>query len=319
MAIQVHPSETILYGLWCSTSLLTDRASWMEERLGVLGGRPLANLVLPASHDSAMYKDGIAVLGKTQDLSIRGQLENGVRYFDLRPKWKGGEFEIYHGIIDGPKLSEVLEDIAAFAGAGHRELVILKLSHFDGIDDDIYGKLTDQISEALGQWLVKTRPADKRLAEMTLGEYVARGPAMLVVIDGNYAVARPKSGFWVYRDWCSKTAALGDLRVFDQYSNMTDFGNMKRNQLEKFDGYTGKCEDPGIPCDLFLLSWTLTPVTGVWIASDAPNRALGQSMAALAVPNRHGQIVNLLYVDYEEFARVTDVALFQNGVPAEAP
>ena len=38
-------------------------------------------------------------------------------------------------------------------------------------------------------------------------------------------------------------------------------------------------------------------------------------MAGLAVPNRHGKIVNMLYVDYVEFARVADVGLFQNGTP----
>jgi hypothetical protein len=58
-------------------------------------------------------------------------------------------------------------------------------------------------------------------------------------------------------------------------------------------------------------SWTLTPVTGVWFASQPANRSLGAAMTALAVPNSHGKIVNMLYVDYVEFARVADVALFQ--------
>jgi hypothetical protein len=31
------------------------------------------------------------------------------------------------------------------------------------------------------------------------------------------------------------------------------------------------------------------------------------------IPNAHGKIINLLYVDYVQGARVTDVALFQNG------
>jgi len=45
----------------------------------------LKQLALPASHDSGMYLGGLATLGKTQDLSIYGQLADGIRYFDLRP------------------------------------------------------------------------------------------------------------------------------------------------------------------------------------------------------------------------------------------
>ena len=316
MAIQVHPSETVLYGLWFSTSLITDLASWMQDRLAALGSRPLSALALPAAHDAGMYKDGIAVLGKTQDLSLYGQLSCGIRWFDLRPKWTGDKFVIYHGPITGPDLSEVLADIARFAREGHRELILLKLSHFDNIDDNVYTRLTSQVTAALDPWLVKSLPPGKRLAHVTLAEYVAKGPAIVVVVDGDYAITKPAPGFWVYRDWESSTPAAGDLRVFDQYSNTTDFDKMKADQLAKFRAYNGKCKnDPNLPCDLFLLSWTLTPVTGVWFASKPANASLGATMAALTVPNTHGQIVNLLYVDYVEFARVGDVALFQNGTP----
>jgi hypothetical protein len=308
----VHPSETVRYGLWASTSLLTDRASWMQDRLATLGHQPLSALVLPAAHDAGMYTGGMAIFGKTQELSLYGQLASGVRWFDLRPKWTGSKFIIAHGIIDGPEVAEVLADVARFAREGHRELVILKLSHFDGIDDTSYARLTKQVTDSLGSWLVKELPAGKRLAEVTLAEYVASGPAIVVVVDDDYAITRRVPGFWVYRDWESVTPAAGDLRVFDQYANTTDLDKMKADQFSKFEAYDGRCKnDPSVACDLFLLSWTLTPVTGVWFASQPANRSLGAAMTALAVPNKHGKIVNMLYVDYVEFARVADVALCQ--------
>jgi hypothetical protein len=313
MAIQVHPSETIRHGLWFSTSLLMDRASWMQDRLGTLGNRPLSALVVPGAHDAAMYKHGIATLGKTQHLSLYGQLSSGVRWFDLRPKWDLTRFIIAHGPVDGPDLSEVLADVARFAREGHRELIVLKLSHFSGIDDDLYTVLREQVAAALGSWLVKALPTGKRLADVTLAEYVASGPAIIVVIDGDHAIARPAPGFWVYRDWDSATPAAGDLRVFDQYANAFTFDEMKADQFAKFEAYDGRCKnDPAVPCDLFLLSWTITPPTGVWFASQPANRGLGAGMTMLAVPNRHGKIANMLYVDYVEYARVADVAVFQN-------
>ena len=312
-AIQVHPSETIKYGLWYSTSLLTSRSSWMQNRLNTLGQRPLSELTLPASHDSGMYKDGIAILGKTQDLSIYGQLNAGIRYFDLRPKWTGSKFIIYHGPIDGPDLSEVLDDIQKFCREGHRELAILKLSHFDNIDGNTYSKLLDQIENVIGIWLVQNIPGGKRLADVTLNEYVNKGPAMLMAVDGSLPVEHPRQGFWVYRDWDSGQPEQGQLNVYDKYSDTTDFDKMKKDQSHKFESFDGRCKnDPSVPCDLFLLSWTLTPVTGVWYVSKPANRSLGQAMVALPLTNQYGKRINMLYVDYVEYARVTDVAIIQN-------
>ncbi len=314
-AIQVHPTETIKYGLWYSTSLLTNRASWMQDRLNELGTKTLSELALPASHDSGMYQNGLAILAKTQDLSIYGQLEAGTRYFDLRPKWTGSKFVIYHGPINGPDFSEVLNDAKKFCQEGHKELAILKLSHFDDIDSSHYSTLMDQIEAAIGPWLVKSIPNGKRLADITLNDYVQNGPAMLVVVDGSLPVQQPRPGFWVYRNWDSSSAAEGDLTVFDKYSDTTDFDKMKQDQFQKFEDFDGKCKkDPNVPCDLFLLSWTLTPITGVWYASQPANRALGAAMVELPSVNQYGKIVNMLYVDYVQYARTADVAITQNNV-----
>jgi hypothetical protein len=89
---------------------------------------------------------------------------------------------------------------------------------------------------------------------------------------------------------------------------------MKENQFQKFNDYNGKCEnDQNVPCDLFLLSWTLTPYTDVWLYSKTPNRNLGDAITELTIPNQYGCIVNMLYTDYVEYSRSTDVALYQNN------
>ena len=54
LAIQVHEITNGL-DLAFSSSLLTDRSSWMQHRLAALYDTPLNRLVLPASHDAAMY------------------------------------------------------------------------------------------------------------------------------------------------------------------------------------------------------------------------------------------------------------------------
>src|SRR5207237_2614554 len=196
MSVEVHEGA-LLKTLWSSTSRITNRATWMHDRLDTLGNRQLNRLVLPASHDAAMYHGGwkltstsakplslpFAILGKTQSLSIYGQLMAGVRYFDLRPRWMRGRFVLYHGPISGPDLGEVLRDINRFASEAHYELVILKFSHFDNIDKWAYRKLVEQVSASLDEWLVKSKPRDSHLAEMALGDYVAAGPAIVADVD----------------------------------------------------------------------------------------------------------------------------------------
>lgn len=325
MVLQVHQSETVLHGLFYSSSILTDRAIWMQERLKTLGSRQLGALVLPASHDSSMYRSGpIESLARTQDLSIFDQLEYGIRYFDLRVRWTGSKFVMFHGPVDGPDLSDILEGIKRYANFGHKEVAILKFSHFKDIDNTIYKQFTTQVNDAIGNWLVKSKVAGKRLAQMTVNEYVSNGTALLAVVDDDYAIAEPKPGFWIYRDaeWdgdahgSSYDPAVGDLRVYDVYSDTIFVDTMVENQRAKFAAYNGTCaKNRAVPCDMYLMSWTLTPPTDVWDVSKAANRILGEQMTQISVPNGHNQIINMIYVDYVEYARVTDVVLFQNGVP----
>lgn len=290
------------------------RARWMQDRLESLGSRPLNRLVLPASHDAAMYEDGfLKSLAQTQDLTIYQQLSHGIRYFDLRPQWYDGKLVIHHGPVQGPDLAVVLRDVRRFAGEGHHELIILKFSHYQGFQDQAYKGLKKQIKESLGPWLYKSLPRGKRLAEITLAEYVGHSSAVLVLCDGSYAMEQRSEGIWVYRDWDSRHPEQGDLCVYDQYSNTVQYPAMKADQFDKFNRFDGKCKARrDVPCDLFLLSWTLTPATNVRGFAAEPNRNLESALKELKIPNRFGCVVNLLYADYVDSAKVTEVAIRQN-------
>lgn len=88
---------------------------------------------------------------------------------------------------------------------------------------------------------------------------------------------------------------------------------MKKDQFDKFARYDGKCKlRPDLPCDLFLLSWTLTPLTNVLGVAAEPNRKLAESLKEMKSPNRFGCVVNLLYADDVATARLTDAAIQQN-------
>lgn len=310
LAIQVH--EGSMFGMWFSTSRLMNPSKFMENLLPITKELPLRKMTFPATHDTGMYTQGLSTLAKTQDQNLYGQLSGGARYFDLRPN---ENLDIYHGPITGPSLQSVLDDIKRFYQEGHRELAILKFSHFDNFDAAIYEKMKTLIKSTLGPWLYTQKPANKqRLADITMGEFLANSGKILVVVDGDWALNQKEAGFWVYRDWQSSTAEKGDLTVFDIYSNTVSFDTMKQDQLKKLALFNGLCcakqKDNSwqcqtfskVPCDLFLLSWTLTPPTGVWFAAKEANRHLGEVMAGQE-PNAQGYFANLLYLDYFEFAR----------------
>lgn len=303
VAIQVH--EGSLYALWYSNSNLMDSANFFGNMLDKIGSLPLKKMVFPATHDSGMYDGGLA--GRTQDLDFYGQLNTGARYFDIRVD---GNLNIRHGIVYGPPLEDVLQNVRQFFSEGHNELVILKFSHFDSFSESSYSNMRNKINQYLGQWMFKTLPEGiSRLADISMETYIKSGGKILIVIDGDWAIDYPESGYWVYRDWDSGSPEKGHITVYDQYSNTTDLNKMESDQFNKLNNFDGKCKNnSSIPCDLFLLSWTLTPVTGVWMYAQDANRVLGREMMSHTTPNGQGYFSNILYLDYVQYARPAFVA-----------
>src|SRR5205823_3073136 len=145
---------------------------------------------------------------------------------------------------------------------GHQELAILSFSHFEHFGDPatdraIYDRFRSDVGKKLSAWMVEAKPADTRLADIPLSEYLATGMTLLVVIDCQWAVKYPQPGFWVFRNSLSTIAEEGYLRVFDQFASDANYEDVKEDQTKKFDQYNGYCDpDTDVPCDLFLLSWT---------------------------------------------------------------
>lgn len=317
LAIQVHKSET-LFKLYYSTSLITDRSNWMHDRLATLGNRTLRNLTIPGSHDAGMYLSGIAnYFGQTQDRTIFEQLMGGVRYFDLRPKSSGGDIIIHHGIIPGPSVQTVLDDVKRFLMYGHKELIVLKFSHFEFNDRD-YTTLANKIVSTLTPFLLTSCPMGKRLADIPLENLIKNYGRVIVLFDdadSPTAAKFSKIGIWTYADAGRLSRPGSDLVVFDSYADTISYQNMKSDQFSKFQNYNGwSSKNPPIGCDLFLLSWTLTPKTLVHTYAEIANAQLASAIIELKIPNQFNQRINIVYVDYFEMARVTDVCLYLNGV-----
>lgn len=293
---------------------------WMTHGYETIRNKTLKDLTLPGSHDAAMYLGGYHVFGRTQSLTIYDQLREGIRYFDLRPvaTTVDGriEFHIYHGIISGPPLLEVLDDVRKFMQTDGRELILLKFSHFNNINDAQYQSMVQNIRDKLSDWLYLASPVDRRLADTPISEFIGQQGRVLILCDEARANNLPEPGIFLYRDHNSGSANRGHFTVYDEYSNTGDYSTMKNNQIDKFNNFTGFCSEyPSVQCDLFLLSWTMTPIIpDIWSFSILPNRELVGVINTLRIQNEHGRRINIIFNDYCDRGNVTAICRKLNGL-----
>ncbi len=214
-----------------------------------------------------------------------------------------------------------------------------------------FTNLLTMISDTLGAWLCPAPPAGARIADYTLSMLLKDKGCVLVVCDefnSGYASGGTvvKPNIYAYRDWQSTDPQNGDLTVFDIYSDTIkldlmmngtsaasdnggpDIANLPDGQNTKFAGpgvpgqahyagFDGTCYQAGpdgtpVPCDLFLLSWTLTSGTDVWDWSQHANGALVDNIYPMHA-NGLGKVINMIYVDYVSYSHAADVAYMRNG------
>lgn len=240
--------------------------NWMQQNLPTIGCQPLRHLCMPASHDAGMSQlNGHTAFANaadtlTQDADIGGQLAAGFRYFDIRPVIHGGQFYTGHYSDiggssqggNGQSIAAVVSQVNAFLNQNH-ELVILDLSHAYDTDNG-YVPLSQTQTTAMMQQLqgLQHRFAapggTSDLSKLTLNQFIASGPAVIIVFDDS---TLSPGAF-------SSTSFAGfytnsQLAVYNSYANTADLDTMVGDQLGKMAAQR-RSPDSG----LFLLSWTLT-------------------------------------------------------------
>lgn len=177
LSVQTFSDEKNALGY--SASLILNRNTWLSDNMVRVGTKTLRELSLPGSHDATAYivqsctEFGQQCNSQTQDSTIFGQLQAGVRYFDIRPVIHNNQLFSAHlgdvgalgsdglqvvkavrqgliaaGVLGilltapvdrvqgclGPPLADVLADVKRFMQQGGGELVILKFSHYQNFD-----------------------------------------------------------------------------------------------------------------------------------------------------------------------------------------
>ncbi|ASZ12303.1 phosphatidylinositol-specific phospholipase C [Chitinophaga pendula] len=186
----------------------------------------LAKLSIPGTHDSGARHEPLGGTAKTQTLSIREQLDAGVRFLDVRCRHIDNAFAIHHGAIyQQLNFDDVLNATISFLNANPKECVVMS------IKEEHTPSNNNRSFEETFNTYVQKNPSKWYLGETipTLG--TARGKIVLVRRFGASNVKGIDVTNWADKATFSINNGNASLRVQDQYE--------VKNNDNKWNAITG--------------------------------------------------------------------------------
>ncbi|HEX8616845.1 MAG TPA: hypothetical protein VF911_04575 [Thermoanaerobaculia bacterium] len=262
-------------------------ATWMHDQKD-LWPIPLKQLCIPGSHDSGMSEIRSSTFGsnrcntQTQSKGILGQLNDGIRYFDIRPMTTpDGGFSTAHytstvvGVQGslGQSIESVISDVNSFLHDA-RELVILDVSHAYqyGTVTELTASMWTDFLEGFGgglqRHLYAVAAATTTLPDLTLSSFIngpaGPRPAVVILVPDGVTIPARFANKGIYPS--------SVLSIFNSYSDTSSLKMMATAQIELMRQQAAA---------YFLLSWTLTQSPAQAVAC-ALHRLLCQIPAAWA-------------------------------------
>ncbi|MDP9076859.1 MAG: hypothetical protein M3O71_05510 [Bacteroidota bacterium] len=250
--------------IYLSAFVNYDPAKWMEQTLfPKKANYSLKDIIMPGSHDAGMsvltatggqQKGTINECNVlTQIQNIKGQLNSGMRMFDLRIGLYKDSLYAKHASSDcmddaigggfGEKFSTILHDLKDFLNANKKETVVLSFSHFCAKEASM-GKIAQFIIDSLGKEHIYAN-AGKKLSDVTLNELAGKA---VMVFEG---YATPDKLI----DSCTIAATSNSFINFKrEYAATNNLDNLKLKEKTFFTGM-------GSPLkynDMVRLDWQLT-------------------------------------------------------------
>ncbi len=98
---------------------------WMKS---LDGDKPISQISIPGTHNSAALFEPIRGTAKCQNLTIPQQLDAGIRFLDIRCRHQNNAFAIYHGPIDQHKnFADIITNVTDFLHDHPSETIILSV------------------------------------------------------------------------------------------------------------------------------------------------------------------------------------------------
>ncbi|MEI6410088.1 MAG: hypothetical protein WCR52_11935 [Bacteroidota bacterium] len=267
--------------------------TWMKSTWDSLSGKQLCQIALPGSHDAGMYKINYSTAlsttdnTRTQSMKIGDQLNNGSRFFELRPMiWKDetDSSDMYLGHFAPPgssiglqgslgeKLSDVLNDIKSFIinPNNDHEIVVLRFEQYRDIDNDGADFSDNQKSDLrklvlkhLGPYLYTSSDPNCNLGYVNVQDMYDANTRIIAVFDDFSGHLDCTTGIFSY----GANDSTKSYRLLDDYANTDIFNDMLSDQTNKFNDFTSS------DASMFLLSWTLTMKSTDFVSTSIENLA----------------------------------------------
>lgn len=145
-----------LWAFWSQAFAGINPSDWMHEIYANKPEQPLRQIIIPGTHDtgtdqmtssskaaSALEgimkiapKGAVVAWSKTQDRPMRQQLNDGIRYFDMRVEQTAQGWMTYHGLLSN-RLTDMLQELAVFLEAHPREIVLLDFQSLVNFNSDV--------------------------------------------------------------------------------------------------------------------------------------------------------------------------------------
>lgn len=199
----------------------TTNANWMQN---MEDDRLVCKMSIPGTHDTGAWTGIVWV--KTQDKDIKGQLESGIRFFDIRLVLDGDVLKLCHDrfVFDRTFHKDVLRATADFLREHPSETVIMTIKRDYDYDHDGGDKYRKAVSNVLkADPYVTPYIAGAFSPDLTMGDL--RGKMLIVSREGWYST---NSG-WI-ESWPNNR----------QFSTTLQSMNYTRTTLHVEDTY--KCE-----------------------------------------------------------------------------
>lgn len=307
---------------------------------------PLNQVCFPAAHDAGMCCGRLCIFPaaasqtQTQTLDLAGQLNVGVRFFDLRPtlrriprmpkgKYEEVLTEFGHFTNDlgcyGQDIAEALQQIKRFSEQCPGELILLKFRLHNTKGHHLDAKWQDKcialVRSELGETMHRAEVGEK-IGNKTIMDLLAQKRNVICLFsnfdDGKYA---PKEGVLRYGDHQD-----ANLDILDDYSASTEAEQMVFDQRRKYFKFVKELRSkPRTDGKMFLWSHTLTQSTAGAISStfglarsvlelaDDANAILKHTIARnLEQSSWFTQPPNFIYVDKVDAAHPVWSAMFVN-------
>ncbi|MDO5330293.1 MAG: hypothetical protein Q4F15_02525 [Bacillota bacterium] len=193
-------------------------SSWLSK---IDDSTKINSLMIPGSHDSGALYSIAELSGKCQDLDIAGQLNVGVRFFDLRLQLYNNELKVIHGVVDESLLfQDVLSSFSSFLKEHPEEFLLVSIKMEDesvnsklSFEDALLGEIS---SGAASIWSSST------ILPETVGE--ARGYIHQLSRYADSSIGLASYDGWQDPDGAeeSNSFELGDYLYVQDHYRLTD-------------------------------------------------------------------------------------------------